>query len=80
MKDCMFVDALPDLPIGESISRKLAGVIFVITATAEIGFHSGRRRYRVVCSACPVEVHEATTGPDAQIRMHLAAAHADLTP
>ena len=41
-----------------------------ITPTDLRGVDSGRVRYRVVCTACGVLVHEATTGPVSAVRDH----------
>ena len=41
-----------------------------ITPTDFRGVDSGRVRYRIVCTACQVVVHEATTGPIQMLRAH----------
>ncbi len=46
---------------------------FTMEVTDETGLHTGRRRYRVTCRTCDVELHEATTGPMQQVNYHLRA-------
>ena len=41
-----------------------------IEPSGQVAFQSGRTRYRVVCWACRVVVHEATTGPVSALREH----------
>ncbi len=41
-----------------------------ITPTDLRGVDSGRVRYRIVCTACGVLVHDATTGPVHAVRDH----------
>lgn len=35
------------------------------------GCDSGRRRWRVVCRTCKIELHEATTGPGETAKNHI---------
>jgi hypothetical protein len=42
----------------------------IITPTDDVGFHTGRRRWRVACARCSEVLHEATTGPFAWHARH----------
>lgn len=64
-------DALPGMRPGDSRSITEDGHTFRVTATGQTGCDTGRRRYRVECLTCQVEVHESTTGPMQQIGYHL---------
>lgn len=59
------------LATGQTRRERFAGHMLTYTALAETGIHSGRRRFRVFCETCNVEVHEATTGPQHQADSHL---------
>lgn len=74
-----FEDAVPNLNPGETCDVTSRGHKFRITATTQTGFHSDRRRYRVECLSCELEVHKATTGPWQQIDFHLREAAATAT-
>ncbi len=49
-------------------------LVFRLTSTSERGFHSDRRRYRVVCCTCATLLHEATTSPRHYIEWHMKEA------
>lgn len=49
------------------------GHTFVVTPIGEFGVHTGRPRYRVRCATCGVVVHEATTGVEQNVELHLRA-------
>lgn len=44
---------------------------FLVMATDEVGFHTGRCRYLVACTSCGKLLHEATTGVLPRITQHL---------
>ena len=67
----VFADAIPGMLLGETRSVTAGGHTFAITALAQFGCDSGRRRYRVECTTCELEVHEATTGPMQNVSYHL---------
>lgn len=68
----LYQDAYPDLGLGaEALLEVRGGHLFAVTATREVGCDTGRRRYRVICRACRVVVHPATTGPYQQMNMHV---------
>lgn len=70
MRHDMFQNWKPeDLPAGVPKDR------YEITPTNLTGFNSGRTRFKVVCKECKKQLHEATTSPTAQIRMHEGEAH-----
>ena len=64
-------DDVADLREGQSRDYPDGGHHFRVTATAQLGVDTGRRRYRVECLSCGEVVHEATTGAHANIRFHL---------
>ena len=43
---------------------------YTVTATSEVGIHTGRTRFHVQCNACGRILHEATTGPEWQQKVH----------
>lgn len=45
--------------------------VFSVSDTGDIGINSGRKRWRVFCTVCGVEVHSGSTSATAQIRRHL---------
>lgn len=47
------------------------GHIFVSAPTGDIGFDSGRPRFKVECLTCNTVLHENTTGPSARIDSHM---------
>ena len=66
-----------DLRPGESRDYLVDGHHQRVTATDQLGRHSGRRRYRVECLTCGAVVHEATTGAHANMRTHARFAAED---
>ena len=67
----MTTDAYPSMRVGDERREVHGDHAFVITATAELGCDTGRRRYRVVCRSCDVVVHPATTGPQSNMETHV---------
>jgi hypothetical protein len=63
-------DAL-DLPEGQSRDYEIDAHLLRVTATAQVGWNTGRRRYRVECLTCGEVVHVATTGPHWNMRDHV---------
>ena len=63
-----------DGPSG-TVEFELHNIRFRVAPTNEVGIHTGRRRFLVTCLTCAEVLHEATTGPDWRIGMHLDAAH-----
>lgn len=66
----IYDDALPDLKDGDAMNHTVGDHTFKITTTDKDGINTGRRRYRVECTTCAVEVHPATTGPMQMADMH----------
>lgn len=56
--------------VDTGVQFQVNGRLFIRYTTGQIGFNTGRPRYRVVCCSCQVEVHEATTGPEPMARAH----------
>lgn len=50
------------------------GHIFASTPTGDVGFDSGRPRFKVECLTCKEILHENTTGPSARIESHMRTA------
>jgi hypothetical protein len=67
----MTTDAYPSMRVDEDRFEIRDGHAFAITATAEFGCDTGRRRYRVHCRSCDVVVHPATTGPRSMMETHV---------
>jgi hypothetical protein len=67
----MLEDALPGMRTSDERTLTLGDHTFRIVATEHVGCDSGRRRYRVECLTCEIQVHGATTGPLQQARYHL---------
>lgn len=68
----LFDDDMPELrTVGAFRDVLIENHHMRVTATAELGCDTGRRRYRVVCRSCRVVVHPATTGPHAQMDTHV---------
>ena len=67
----MLEDAIPGMRMGDERTLTLEDHTFRIEATKYVGCDSGRRRYRVECLTCEIQVHGATTGPLQQARYHL---------
>jgi hypothetical protein len=53
----------------------VSGVLFSISPAKGEGFHTGRRRYHVLCEDCGDVLHNNTTGPPSYVRMHLEEKH-----
>lgn len=64
-------DEIPGLLPGHEAMRTHGGHAFKITATAEVGTQSGRRRYRVECITCDMIVHPGSTSAQSQMDYHL---------
>lgn len=62
---------LEKLEVGQTAEVSENGHEFRVTATHLVGWNTGRRRYRVECVTCGIEVHEATTGPESLVNSHL---------
>lgn len=70
------VSPAASVPLGEcqvviKLQRVKPSCEFRVTPTLEVGFHTGRRRYKVECVTCEVMLHEATTGPSERIEQHM---------
>lgn len=63
-------DDVPELREGEARDYMVEDHHLRVTATAELGIDSGRRRYRVECLTCGEIVHEATTGAYWNMQKH----------
>lgn len=44
---------------------------FKVESTGQQGIHTGRQRYKVMCTTCSQVIHEATTSASARIQQHL---------
>lgn len=53
------------------VSFTLEGHTFAVEPSGGTGIHTGRDRFRVVCSTCTEVLHANTTGPGSRIRSHL---------
>lgn len=67
----VFEDDVSGLRRGESRDFAIDGHHFRVTATADLGCDTGRRRYRVECLSCQEVVHEATTGAHWNMGYHV---------
>lgn len=67
----VFEDDISGLQPGESRDFAIEGHHMRVTATAEVGIDTGRRRYRVECLSCSEIVHKATTGANWNIGFHV---------
>jgi hypothetical protein len=74
----IYADAIPDMVADERRTVRINGIAFLVMLAdvCEPGFHTGRCRYRVECTACGSLVHEATTGPCAMAWGHLGRCQA----
>ncbi len=66
----IYDDPFPDLLHGATTMPVEGGHQFSVTPTDERAFHTGRRRFRVYCTTCRSEIHEATTGPHEAMKRH----------
>lgn len=57
--------------VGAQHYMPFEGCRFLFMATNQDGFHSGRRRYLVVCCTHEKLLHEATTGPVSRVNQHI---------
>lgn len=63
-------DAELNLAEGQSLDYASTSCVLRVTATAQVGWNTGRRRYRVECLTCNEIVHTATTRPHWNMRVH----------
>lgn len=55
----------------KDIQFKHDGHVFKVEHTIDVGFDTGRNKYKVECLSCNKVLHENTTGPRAYIELHL---------
>lgn len=64
-------DTALDLAEGQSLDYESPSCLMRVTATAHVGWNTGRRRYRVECLTCGEVLRAATTRPHWNMRLHV---------